>query len=91
MSQEKYRLPRAEDFDAEALLAGIVTWVEMETPSERPDLIEIRSSNLGQGKDAKRVFDFTVNVGIRRPRDKDQAANGARQPAAGQVTPVKHP
>jgi glutamate carboxypeptidase len=40
MSQEKYRLPRAEDFDAEALLAGIVTWVEIETPSERPDLIE---------------------------------------------------
>lgn len=44
---------------------------------ERPDLIEIRSANLGQGKDAKRVFDFTVNVGIKRPRDKDQAAAGA--------------
>lgn len=41
---------------------------------ERPDLIEIRSANLGQGKDAKKVFDFTVNVGIKRPRDKDQPA-----------------
>lgn len=44
---------------------------------ERPDLIEIRSSNAGQGKDAKRVFEFTVNVGIKRPRDKDQAAQAA--------------
>jgi len=44
---------------------------------ERPDLIEIRSANVGQGKDAKRVFDFTVNVGIKRPRDKDQAPSGA--------------
>ncbi len=41
---------------------------------ERPDLIEIRAANIGQGKDAKRVFDFTVNVGIKRPRDNDQLA-----------------
>ncbi|TFV99581.1 fimbrial assembly protein [Oxalobacteraceae bacterium OM1] len=39
---------------------------------ERPDLIEIRSTAVGQGKDSKRVFDFTVNVGIKRPRDKDK-------------------
>jgi type IV pilus assembly protein PilN len=38
---------------------------------ERPDLIEIRSAALGQGKDAKKVFEFTVNVGIKRPRDKE--------------------
>lgn len=36
-----------------------------------PELIEIRSTNLGQGKDAKKVFEFTVNVGIKRPRDKE--------------------
>jgi type IV pilus assembly protein PilN len=41
---------------------------------ERPDLIEIRSTGTGQGKDAKKVFDFTVNVGIKRPRDADAAA-----------------
>ena len=41
---------------------------------ERPDLIEIKSSVVGQGKDAKKVFDFTVNVGIRRPRDKEAEA-----------------
>jgi type IV pilus assembly protein PilN len=44
---------------------------------ERPDLIEIRSTGVGQGRDAKKVFDFTVNVGIKRPRDKDQPASGA--------------
>jgi type IV pilus assembly protein PilN len=51
---------------------------------ERPDLIEIRSASVGQGKDAKKVFDFTVNVGIKRPRDKDAVAPGSpRQVAAG--------
>ncbi|KPQ06784.1 MAG: glutamate carboxypeptidase [Rhodobacteraceae bacterium HLUCCA12] len=33
-------LPRAADFDTDALAAGIVRWVEMETPSDRPDLID---------------------------------------------------
>lgn len=42
---------------------------------ERPDLIEIKAVTAGQGKDAKRVFDFTINVGIKRPRDKDKPAN----------------
>lgn len=41
---------------------------------ERPDLIEIKSVNLGQGRDARKVFEFTVNVDIKRPRDKEQAA-----------------
>jgi len=41
---------------------------------ERPDLIEIRSANVGQGKDAKKVFDFTINVGIKRARDKEKSA-----------------
>jgi type IV pilus assembly protein PilN len=44
---------------------------------ERPDLIEIRSTTLGQGKDVKKVFDFTVNVGIKRPRDKDKPTTEA--------------
>lgn len=49
---------------------------------ERPDLIEIRAASVGQGKDAKKVFDFTVNVGIKRPRDKDQDAGTARDAQA---------
>jgi len=52
---------------------------------ERPDLIEIRSTGLGQGKDAKKVFDFTVNVGIKRPRDKDKPASAAASAPAASV------
>lgn len=50
---------------------------------ERPDLVEIRSAGIGQGKDAKKVFDFTVNVGIKRPRDKEAEASAAAVPAKG--------
>ncbi|MFZ6674253.1 PilN domain-containing protein [Undibacterium sp. Xuan67W] len=41
---------------------------------DKPELIEIKSAGLGQGRDAKKVFDFTVNVGIKRPREKDSTA-----------------
>ena len=54
---------------------------------ERPDLIEIRSTGLGQGREARKVFDFTINVGIKRPRDKDKpaapGADGAKPVAPG--------
>jgi len=56
---------------------------------ERPDLIEIKSVNVGQGKDAKKLFDFTVNVGIKRPRDMDQSAADAK-PAAKAAAAPKH-
>jgi type IV pilus assembly protein PilN len=57
---------------------------------ERPDLIEIRSATVGQGRDAKKVFDFTVNVGIKRPRDKEQAA-AAASASASAAAPAKKP
>ncbi|MDY7539249.1 PilN domain-containing protein [Undibacterium sp. RTI2.1] len=45
---------------------------------DKPDLIEIKSAALGQGRDAKRVFDFTITVGIKRAREIDSvAASGA--------------
>lgn len=61
---------------------------------ERPDLIEIKATGLGQGKDAKKVFDFTINVGIKRPRDKDKGvagelAAGATGKPAGSPAPKK--
>ena len=34
-------LPKPAAFDAGALAAGIVRWVEFETPSDRPDLIDL--------------------------------------------------
>jgi type IV pilus assembly protein PilN len=58
---------------------------------ERPDLIEIRSTGLGQGKDAKKVFDFTINVGIKRESAKDAPAlkPGATKSDAAAGTPPK--
>jgi type IV pilus assembly protein PilN len=56
---------------------------------ERPDLIEIRSTSIGQGRDSKRVFDFTVNVGIKRPRDMDRPAPGAAANAPTGAAPKK--
>lgn len=43
----------------------------------KPDLVVINSTGIGQGKDAKKVFDFTINVGIKRPRDQEMTASGA--------------
>ncbi len=54
---------------------------------EKPELIEIRASTIGQGKDAKKVYDFTMNVGIKRPRDKEKTATSSTNPvvAAGKA------
>jgi type IV pilus assembly protein PilN len=37
---------------------------------ERPELVEIRATSVG-GRDARKAFEFTINVGIRRARDKE--------------------
>ncbi len=43
---------------------------------EQPQLGEIRSAIVGVGKAARPVFEFTLSVGIKRPRDKDKPAEG---------------
>jgi type IV pilus assembly protein PilN len=53
-------------------LAGVSPWLE------RPDLIEVKSTGLGQGKTAKKVVEFNLVVNIKRPRDKDLPAGGAK-------------
>jgi type IV pilus assembly protein PilN len=61
-------------------LAGVSPWLE------RPDLIEVKSTGLGQGKTAKKVVEFNLVVSIKRPRDKDGPAGGAKgQPGLGKV------
>ena len=55
---------------------------------ERPDLIEIKAATFGSGRDMKNVFHFTINVGIKRPRDKD-AAGASKSPATGTSSGVK--
>ena len=51
----------------------------------KPDLIVINAAGVGQGKAAKKVFDFTINVAIQRPRDREAAA------AAGTAAPGAAP
>jgi type IV pilus assembly protein PilN len=53
-------------------LAGVSPWLE------RPDLIEVKSTGLGQGKTAKKVVEFNLVVNIKRPRDKDGPPGGAK-------------
>ena len=43
---------------------------------ERPDLVEIRAASADKGRESRRVYDFTVNVGIKRPRETETAAAG---------------
>ena len=41
-------------------LSNVSAWLET------PELVEIRAATTGQGKDLRRVFEFTVNVAIKR-------------------------
>jgi len=52
----------------------------------KPELVVINAVGLGQGKAAKKVYEFTINVAIKRPRDQEAAAAAA---AAG--TPAAAP
>jgi type IV pilus assembly protein PilN len=54
-------------------VAGNSPWLE------KPDLIEVHATNLGQGKTAKKVVEFSLIVNIKRPRDKDQDAKDAKK------------
>lgn len=58
-------------------LGNVSPWLE------RPDLVEIRAATTGQGKDLRKVFEFTVNVGIKRSREAD--ASPAVMPMAAAV------
>ncbi|MES2041701.1 MAG: PilN domain-containing protein [Pseudomonadota bacterium] len=57
----------------------------------KPELNDIHSTGLGQGRDAKKVFEFKVNVNIKRPREREEAASQAAASAAalGSAAPAK--
>jgi type IV pilus assembly protein PilN len=63
-------------------LAGASPWLE------RPDLTEVRAAALAQSKTGKKVVEFTLVVGIKRPRDKDNVkdvAKGMAKPGDAQA------
>jgi type IV pilus assembly protein PilN len=55
-------------------MAGASPWLE------RPDLTEVRAVPLAQSKTGRKVVEFTLAVGIKRPRDKDAAGTDAKKP-----------
>ncbi|MUI13061.1 fimbrial assembly protein [Massilia dura] len=40
---------------------------------ERPDLIEVKAGTIGQAKNPRKVVEFSLIVGIKRPRDKEES------------------
>jgi type IV pilus assembly protein PilN len=48
---------------------------------EKPELIEVKSTPLGQGRTVRKVVEFNLIVSIRRPREKD-AGGAVITPAA---------
>jgi type IV pilus assembly protein PilN len=58
-------------------LSGNSPWLE------RPDLTEVRAATLAQSKTGRKVVEFTLNVFIKRARDKEQnAKEGAKAGAS---------
>ncbi|MET0855444.1 MAG: PilN domain-containing protein [Telluria sp.] len=62
-------------------LAGASPWLE------KPELTEVKAVALTQSKTGKKVVEFTLVVGIKRPRDKD-AVKGVPKPGQPIVTVV---
>jgi type IV pilus assembly protein PilN len=58
-------------------LASASPWLE------RPELVEVKSMTLAGSKTGKRVNEFTLSVGVKRPRDKDAAAEPGAAGAPG--------
>jgi type IV pilus assembly protein PilN len=52
---------------------------------ERPELIESKSGTIGSGRDLKKIFEFTMTVGIKRPRDLDKEKAGKGGEANGKA------
>jgi type IV pilus assembly protein PilN len=66
-------------------LAGASPWLE------RPDLTEVKAVALAQSKTGKKVVEFNLAVGIKRPRDKDAAAKPGQKPGAPAIEPAAAP
>lgn len=63
-------------------LSGKSPWMN------KPELVEIKSTGIGQGRDAKRVFDFSIIVGIKRPRELESGTQGVASAPVDSATAV---
>ncbi len=55
---------------------------------ERPELVEVRSVLLAGSKNGKKIGEFTMSVGIKRPRDKDKVEGDAKNRGAAAAAPA---
>lgn len=55
-------------------LSGNSPWLE------RPDLTEVRAATLAQSKTGRKVVEFTLNVSIKRARDKEEPTKDTAKP-----------
>lgn len=59
------------------------TWLE------KPELVEIKAANLTTAnREQKRLFDFVVKVGLKRPQEKEASDKSAVPGAAGASAPA---
>jgi type IV pilus assembly protein PilN len=57
----------------------------------KPEIIQNKATNVGKDRDAKRVIEFDMNVGIRRPRELEAAAASATAVAKANAQAAKKP
>ena len=55
-------------------LSGNSPWLE------RPDLTEVRAATLAQSKTGRKVVEFTLNVSIKRAREKEELTKDTAKP-----------
>lgn len=51
----------------------------------KPEIVQNKATDLGKGKDAKRVIEFELNVGILRPRELEEAEKAAKAAEAKEI------
>ena len=77
IKQEGQRIAIKGYAQSHAVVGLFVTELNASEWMSKPEIIQNKAVGLGQGRDAKRVIEFDLNVGIRRPRELEAAASAA--------------
>lgn len=51
---------------------------------EKPELVEIKATNIGSGREARRLFEFSMRVSLKRPQPPAAATPAPAAPPAAQ-------
>jgi type IV pilus assembly protein PilN len=92
IKQEGQRIAVKGYAQSHAVVGLFVTQLNASEWMSKPEIIQNKAVGLGQGRDAKRVIEFDLNVGIRRPRELEAAASAAEAGVTKKnTTDVKSP